>query len=122
MLKQRIERFRKALREKGTNLQIFSQEVPTDEEGFLTLVLISEQGLKQFVAVDAIKRLMDRQTKYIEYYSTDGKGKKLGVSLEWVKQEEDLNGSSKKKLGRIQVRLTVKGSESSSRLIQSSLA
>lgn len=87
--KHRRERWREALHDKATNLQFQSGDEPDQEEGFLTLTLINHKGkMHKFVVSYTLKQLIDRQTKYIEYFSTDTQGRKIGVSLEWRKREE----------------------------------
>ena len=85
----------------GVNHQILSRDAPTDDQGFLTLTLVSDEGAKEFVVTNTLQQLLGRTTKYVEYFSTAENGKKLGVSLEWQTRDEIWTHLSDKDLGDI---------------------
>lgn len=101
MKKDRITRWQEALHAQGTNLQLLSREKPTDEQGFLALTLVSDEGVKQFVVIDTMKLLMARRMRYADFFSTDSKGKKVGASLEWVDREEAYPNTSDEDIEKI---------------------
>jgi len=70
------------LENKGINLQGISLEKPIGEKE-ITLVLVTSEGIKEFIVTQALGTLLNRKTRSIYFGSTEETGKKFGVILAW---------------------------------------
>jgi hypothetical protein len=101
-IEEDFKRWKEAFEGHSTNSTIMSQENPTTEEGFLRLMIIDEKTVvKDFVVTHAVKEVVSRKRKYVEWFTTGPDGKKLGVSLQWKRREEVWRNTSDEEIDAI---------------------
>jgi len=78
----------KILNNNSVNIQAWDSRKPNEKETVMRLNLIDDGKAKEFVATNSVKLFIKGETKSIMFLSTNEKGKKQGMILEWVERKD----------------------------------